>query len=110
MANLTTFTWVAPTTNTDGSAVVAGEISGYIVGVRPSGSGSAGNYANTVNATGANTLSALIANVSPPISTGSYAAAVRSVGPTNSGWSAEITFTLGGSTSVPNPPSGLAVE
>jgi hypothetical protein len=105
MANPTTFTWVEPTVNTDGTTITAGEITGYQVGVRSGGA--AGTYPDTVSVSGATTLTATLAAVTPPLVAGSYFAAVRAVGPTDSAWSAEISFAIAG---VPTPPTGFSVS
>ena len=49
MANVTTAKWTDPTTNTDGSPIASGEITGYQVGVRLA-SGQAGTYPYTASA------------------------------------------------------------
>ena len=105
MANPTTFNWAAPTKNTDGTNVVAGEITGYNVGIRPS-SGSPGTYTSTIAVSGATTLTAPLSAATPPILSGTFAAAVQSKGPSDSAFSAEITFTLSG---TPVPPTGFTI-
>jgi hypothetical protein len=102
MANPTKYTWVEPTTNTDGTAVVTGEITGYTIGERPA-SGTPGTYPTLVPVAGATTLSAPIT-----LAAGSWVAAIQSVGPTNSAFSAEVPFTI--APSVPNPPTGFTVS
>jgi hypothetical protein len=104
MANPSSFHWVEPTVNTDGTPLVGSEITGYTVGVRQGGT--AGTYPNTVSVTGNTTLTALISAVTPALLSGTYEAAVMSVGPTNSAWSSEITFTLAG---TPVPPTSFSV-
>jgi hypothetical protein len=105
MSNPTTFNWVEPTKNTDGTNVTSGEITGYNIGIRPS-SGTPGTYTSTVTVTGATTLSAPISAASPALVSGSYMAAIQSIGPTDSTFSAEVAFTLAG---TPVPPSGFSV-
>jgi hypothetical protein len=105
MANPTTFTWVDPTLNTDGGPVTAGEITGYQIGVRQGGS--AGTYPTTLSVASPTATSAPLSGISPPLVSGSYNAAIRSVGPTDSTWSAEASFTI---TGVPNAPSGFSVS
>jgi hypothetical protein len=105
MANPTSFAWAEPTVNTDGTTITAGEITGYEVGVRSGGT--AGTYPNTVNVTGATTLTVPIASVTPALVSGSYSAAVRAIGPTDSAWSTEITFSLAG---TPTAPTGFSVS
>ena len=105
MANPTQFNWIAPTKNTDGTNVVAGEITGYNIGIRPS-SGTPGTYTSTIVVAGATTLTAPISAANPALLSGVYASAIQSVGPSSSAFSAEITFTLSG---VPVPPTGFSV-
>jgi len=106
MANPTKFTWVDPTKNTDGTAVVAGEITGYSIGVRPA-SGTAGTYPIITPISGATTTSEPLASLSTILTPGDYAAAIQSVGPVNSAWSSEITFTI--SPPIPTPPTSFSV-
>lgn len=87
------FSWEPPTQNlVDNSALTNGEVTGYEVGVRTSGS--AGTYPIIMAVDGPFTSADLIANIQPPLSSGTYFAAVRAVGPTDSGWSNESTFTV----------------
>ena len=106
MANPLSVSWTDPTQNTDGSAITAGEITGYGVGVRLA-SGTAGTYTSTAAVSPTSTL-CLLSALAPPLVAGSYVAAVRVVGPTNSAWSAESTaFTI--AAGVPNPPTAVLV-
>jgi hypothetical protein len=101
MANPTTFNWADPTTNTDGTTITAGEISGYTIGIRPS-TGTVGSYPTLVNVSGATAKNAAL----PVLASGTYDAAIQSVGPINSAWSAEITFTIA---ATPGPPTSFGV-
>jgi hypothetical protein len=101
MANPSTFKWTDPTTNVDGTAVTTGEITGYTIGIRPS-TGTVGTYPTLVNVSGASATSAAL----PTLAAGTYDAAIMSVGPINSAWSAEVSFTIA---ETPNPPSGFSV-
>lgn len=107
MSNPSKFTWTDPTTNTDGTALASGEITGYIVGVRPA-SGTAGTYPSTLTAPAGST-SALLSALAPALALGTYFAAVQTESTTNgpSAWSAEVSFTL---VIAPNPPSAFAVS
>lgn len=107
MANPSKFTWTAPTTNTDGSAIAAGEITGYQIGIRPS-TGTAGTYPTLMPVDPASATSDLLSELTSGLNSGSYAAAIQTLSTTNgnSAWSAEITFTL---VPVPNPPSNFAI-
>ena len=101
VANPTNFSWVDPTTNAnDNSAISNGEITGYSVGIRLA-SGTAGVYTTLVPVTGAAATSVAI----PPLPAGSYAAAVQTVGPSDSKWSAEFDFTI---VETPNPPTNFS--
>ena len=104
MSNPTTFSWTDPTLNTDGGPVVAGEITGYQIGIRQGGT--AGTYSTTVSVASPTATSELLSAFSPALLSGTYEAAIRSVGPTDSAWSTEITFTISG---VPQPPSGFLI-
>lgn len=101
----TQFNWIDPTVNTDGGAVTAGEITGYQIGLRQGGS--AGTYPITVAVASPTATSELFSAITPALVSGTYEAAIRSVGPTNSAWSAEVTFTIAG---VPTPPTGFSVS
>ena len=108
MSNPTKFTWTDPTTNVDGSAIAAGEITGYTIGVRSTtAAGSvAGTYPITVTAPPSVT-SDLLSAITPALPAGSYAAAIQAVTANSvSAWSAEATFTIA---EVPNPPTGFGV-
>lgn len=102
MANPSKFSWADPTTNVDGSTITPSEITGYQVGIRPS-TGTAGTYSTIVPVAGATTTSAALPGSLAP---GAYAAAVMTVGPVDSAWSAEITFSIA---ETPNAPSGFSV-
>ncbi len=106
MGNPTTFQWTDPTTNADGSAITAGEITGYTVGVRAAG-GTVGTYPITGAVANAAATSELITALSQILLPGTYFAAVQTNGPVNSAWSAEVSFTV--LAPQPNPPSGLKV-
>lgn len=86
------FTWEPPTQNTDNSALTGGELTGYEVGVRIGGS--AGTYPTSMMVDGAFTSADLIANIQPPLASGTYQAAVRTAGPTPGTWSVEASFTV----------------
>jgi hypothetical protein len=109
MSNPTKFSWTDPTTNVDGSAIAAGEITGYNLGIRQTSlTGSvAGTYPIQVPVSGATAASELISQISPALTPGGYAAAIQTVGPVNSAWSAEVTFTI--APPVPNSPTNFTV-
>lgn len=110
MANPTKATWTDPTTNTDGTAVSTGEITGYTVGVRnTAATGSvAGTYPYSASAP-AGATSELLSALTPTLPTGVLlAGAVQALSSSNgnSAWSTEATFTL---TAPPSPPAGFSV-
>jgi hypothetical protein len=107
MANPSKFTWTDPVTNVDGSAITAGEITGYSIGVRLA-SGSPGTYTIVTPIASPAASSEPLAALSSVLAPGSYAAAIQTVGPVNSAWSAEITFTIAPPT--PNPPTGFTAS
>lgn len=106
MTNPTTFAWTDPTTNTDGSAITAGEITGFNVGIRQAAQ-PAGVYPITLPVASPSATSALIAAVSPALAPGDYVAAVQTVGPTSSAWSNEAAFSL--AAPVPSAPTGFSI-
>lgn len=106
MANPTKFTWVDPTLNTDGSAITAGEITGYLIGIRTGGV--AGTYPITASVAGATAASELLSALGTVLAPNNYSAAIQTVGPVNSAWSSEVTFTI--APSQPNPPTGFSVS
>ena len=103
MANPTKFSWTDPTLNTDGSVIIAGEITGYSVGIGTA----SGKYTISVPVSGAAAASELLSQIVPALAAGSYFAAVQTVGPTSSAYSNEITFTI--APAVPNPPTSFTV-
>lgn len=102
MANPTQFTWVIPTTNTDGSAVAAGEITGYTLGVGTV----SGTYSISTPIANPAATSEPIASLSQVLAPGTYFAAIRAEstgGP--SAYSNEVTFSI--AAPVPNPPTNF---
>jgi hypothetical protein len=107
--NASTLTWTDPTANTDGSAIQAGEITGYNVGVRPA-SGSAGTYPFITNIANPGATTEMIAALQGVLAPGVYMVAVQATGPVSSAWSNEGTFTVTAPPPpTPNPPSDLKV-
>lgn len=89
-----TFTWTDPTTNVDDTPITAGEITGYNLGFRLESVGAPGTYSEVVGVPGASAASETMSSIVPTLPPGAYAAAIQTVGPLNSAWSAEITFTV----------------
>lgn len=98
-----TVTWTAPTTNADGTAIQSGEITGYELGVRPA-SGTAGTYPTLMPIASEAAAAAALAKLNLPM--GEYAAAIRTVGPSDSAWSAETTFAV---MLVPSAPTDFRI-
>lgn len=95
--------WTPPTTNTDGSAIAAGEITGYTVGVRPA-AGTVGVYPVTKQvAPSVLTLDLKTLGLAP----GSYFVSVETNSANNSSWDPEIGFTIPQPT--PNPPGNFSL-
>ncbi len=102
--NPTKLTWVDPTTNVDGTPLAAGEITGYLLGLRDvNANGSvAGIYPITANVPAGSTTAPL--SVFGTIKPGSYAAAAQAEGPADSAWSIEALFTIA---EIPSAPTGF---
>lgn len=98
MASTFTANWTIPTLNTDGSTVTVDEITGYELGVRSTtaNGSTVGVYPilQEISDPSTTTLTTLV--TAPPYFQDTYAVAVRTVGPTNSDWSNEATFTVSG--------------
>lgn len=97
-------TWNAPTTNADGSAIQPGEITGYEIGVRPA-SGTSGTYPTILSIADPSAAAAALEKLDLPM--GDYAAAIRTVGPSDSAWSTETTFKIA---LIPTAPTGLRIS
>ncbi len=95
--------WVAPSLNTDGTPVKAGEITSYELGVRPA-SGTPGVYPLTAPA--ATMADAPAALSSLKLVVGDYFGAVRALGPVDSPWSAETPFAV---MPVPRAPGDFRI-
>lgn len=100
------FTWTDATKNLDGSAITSGEVTGFLIGIRPS-TGTAGTYPINSPAISATAVSEAVAAISTSLVAGDYAASIMSVGPANSAWSPEVTFTI--ALPVPQPPSSFTL-
>ena len=103
------FNWTDATTNTDGSAIVSGEITGFLIGIRSTtATGSvAGTYPINSPSIAASAVSEAVALITPSLQPDTYAAAIKSVGPVNSAWSTEVQFQI--AQPVPNPPTAFGV-
>jgi hypothetical protein len=101
--NPSTFSWTIPTLNTNGSAILAGEITGFSIGIRSS-TGTAGTYPTLIAVASPTATTAPM--IATPLEPGAYAAAIQTVGPADSAWSAEVAFTI---TAAPQPPSAFGV-
>jgi len=107
MSNPVQFTWVDPTTNTDGSALTAGEVTGYTIGVRDTtaAGSAAGTYPMLTPITDAAATSEALSALTTLLVPGSYAAAIRVAGPVPSAWSVETTFAI--TPPTPNAPTAF---
>jgi hypothetical protein len=114
-----TFTWVAPTQNTDLSPITAAEITteglGYRINVRDTTvAGSvAGTYTYKLQIAWG-TLTATASQFSPALPVGHLLAAAMqtdtAAGFPDSAFSPEVTFTIPAPVLTPNAPSGFAVH
>lgn len=109
MGNPTAFNWIDPTTNTDGTPITQGEITGYTIGIRSlSAAGSAaGTYAIMAQISDPAATTEALSAIGTVLKPDSYAAAIRTAGPVPSDWTAEQNFTI--AAPVPNPPSNFSV-
>lgn len=110
--NPTTFTWNDPTTNVDGSPLVAGEITGYTIGIRSTTAAGSlmGTYPIQVPVVGAAAATELLSQITPVLAPDTYAAAIQTNGPVNSAFTPEVTFTIAPPPApVPNPPSNFGI-
>lgn len=83
-ATIISFAFVPP-------AVTTG-VTGYQIGIRSGGS--AGTYPTIVSLQLSATSSMLSTAIIPALGVGTYSAAVRTVGATNSAWTSESSFTI----------------
>jgi hypothetical protein len=103
------FTWVDATKNTDGSNIVAGEVTGFVIGIRSTTvAGSvAGTYPINSPSIAASAVSEAVSLITPSLQPDNYAAAIKSTGPVPSAWSTEVAFAI--AQPVPAPPTGFSV-
>lgn len=106
--------WTDPTTNTDGSPVASGELTGFTVGIRDTtaAGSAAGTYPFSASAP-ASATTELVSLLSPLLPKGvDLVAAVKAVaGTTESDWSPEsVAFQLPVPAPVPNPPTQVSVQ
>lgn len=103
------FNWVPTTVNTDGSPLQPGEITGYVVGIRSAtASGTTlGVYPAVSSATPATAVSDAFSALNLVLKPDTYFAAVQSVGPLTSPWSAEVEFVI--AQPQPSAPTGFTV-
>jgi hypothetical protein len=109
VTNPTQFTWTDPTTNTDGTPITAGEVTGYTLGIRSTtASGSvAGTYPITAQVSGASATNELLSALGTVLKPDTYAAAIQTAGPVPSAFTNEVTFTI--EPPQPNPPTSFSV-
>lgn len=98
------FNWSDPTTNTDGTPITTGEITGYQLGVGIA----TGTYTTLTSITGASAASEAISAISPALTPNTYFAAVRAITASgSSAWSNEVSFVI--APEVPSAPTGFGV-
>jgi hypothetical protein len=106
-----TVSWKAPTTNTDGSPIPPGELTGYIVGLRSltAANTSIGVYPILSPKVDATVLQDAFTSIAANLKQDDYATAVKATSVNgDSAWSAEVLFT--GVLPIPNPPQEVAVS
>lgn len=103
------FSWTPNTVNTDGTPIAAGEITGYVIGIRSAtATGSVvGTYPAVSSPTGPLAVSDAFSALNLVLKPDTYFAAVQSVGPLASPWSAEVEFIVG--LPQPSAPTGFTV-
>lgn len=109
MANPTKVSWTPPTLNNDGSAISAGEITGYQLGYRKGvlGDAGAGVYTILPPADPPTATTDLISDIPGGLAAGTYCVAGMTLAAAgNSPWSAEVQFTIA---PVPLAPTGFTV-
>lgn len=108
--NPTEFDWVPPTTDTDGNPLPAGAITGYQIGIRAvttPPTTTAGTYLLNAQIASPATTKELFTQLGTVLAVGSYAAAIKTVGPAASAYGPETSFAM---KVVPsNPPTGFVV-
>lgn len=94
--------WTDPTTNTDGSALTTGEVTGYSVGAGTL----SGTYTSHATVTGPTATSVVLSALTPALTPGTtYFLAIESVGSAPGTWSSEVSFTVAQPTvSAPTNP------
>lgn len=103
MTNPTQVTWIDPTTNTDGTPLAAGEVTGYTIGVGTA----TGVYAKLVPVASATAVSEALAALGLTPGT-AYFVSIRTEsvnGP--SAWGPEVQYTP--PLPVPNAPTGFSL-
>ena len=103
------FSWTDPTTNVDGTPIVAGEVTGYDIGIRSAtATGSvAGTYTIVVPVAGATAANEAVSAIGQVLKPDTYAAAIRTAGQVDSLWSSEISFVI--APPQPNPPTNFTI-
>lgn len=109
----TGFTWVAPIGNEDGSALVAGELAGYELGIRADGTGSPGTYTVNVAINDPTSLAEPLTALGTVLAPGNYWAAMQSKANPAIGNDSKFTQEFGFSIPAPvlptlNPPSAFS--
>lgn len=102
---MTNFAWTDPTENTDGTAIAAGEVTGYQIGIGTA----AGTYTILCPAVAATAVAETLAATGEILVPNTYHVAVRAItASTQSAWSNDGTFTV--ASPIPNAPTGFTVS
>jgi len=74
-------------------AAAAHGVTGYEIGIRTSAN-PPGTYPNIIPVDGPNSFQLFLSDIIPPLASGTYVYAVRSVGTSTSAWSTELSFNV----------------
>lgn len=97
------FSWIDPTTNTDGAVFTPSEVTGFTIGIGTS----TGVYPILIPVSGAVASQEALSAIGQTLAPNTYFAAVRTAGPVVSAWSNEVSFTIAPST--PSNPTNFQV-
>ena len=108
--------WTPPTQNTDGTPIAAGELTGFLIGIRkatdpqPNPDGTV-TYPQSFIVKDPTATSEAFGLLGATLTPGDYLIAMQTLSTTNgnSAYTAEVPFTIT-STAKPNPPSGFTLS
>lgn len=98
-------TWTAPTQNTDGSPIAAGEVTGYEVGVWPTADTTAVPVKTAQVGPAVLSFDLTTLGLAP----GDYFASVRTVSANDSVWDPALPFTIAAAIPTPQAPGNFSV-